>query len=263
LRLRIALGLPFEVGRGDVIQQHVIVHGKQLAHPPGQVRLECRFVRQQLVERAIQPVFVHQRLVQLQQIAQRRAPVPILGNVQFARWLAQAGRDQHRGHLLPRHRLFAGRNMLGCELIESAGAPQSQRQIHLAELPAVFDAHTLELHRNRLAARAVVKQARLLGLAYQRARQSTRAHPPRFIQFAKMRDRLLNHAPPDPHRTHQPPSAMDLAVFLARRVAQIHEHASERTPIPLARGKVGTTRRFASHIQCKSMIPFTPASRKM
>jgi hypothetical protein len=55
---------------------------------------------------------------------------------------------------------------------------------------------------------------------------------------------------------------MHLAVFLARRVAQIHEHASERTPTPLPRGKVGTTRRFAPHTQCKSMIPFTPASRK-
>jgi hypothetical protein len=84
LRLRIALGLPFEVGRGEVIQQHVIVHGKQLPHPPAQVRLKRRFMRQQLVERAIQPILVHQRLVQLQQITERRASIPVLGNVQLA-----------------------------------------------------------------------------------------------------------------------------------------------------------------------------------
>ena len=34
--------------------------------------------------------------------------------------------------------------------------------------------------------------------------------------------RLLDHAPPDPHAAHQTPVAMDLAVLLARRVAQIH-----------------------------------------
>ncbi len=244
LRLRIALSLPFKVGRGDVVQQHVVVQGKQLAHPPRQVRFERRFVRQQLVERAIQPVLVHQRLVQLQQIAQRRAPIPVLGNVQFARRLAQARRDQHRGHLLPRHRFFAARDVLGCELIEPASAPQRQRQIHLTELPAVLDAHTLELHRDRLSARAIVKQARVLGLANQGARQRAGAHPPRFIQLSEMRYRLLNHSPADAHRTHQAPAAMRLAVFLARRVAQIHRRASQRTPTPLPRGKVGTTRRL-------------------
>jgi hypothetical protein len=35
---------------------------------------------------------------------------------------------------------------------------------------------------------------------------------------------------------------MHLAVFLARRVAQVHGPASERTATPLPRAKVGTTR---------------------
>ena len=102
LGLRIGGRLAFEVGRGDVVEQHFVVHREELPDAFGQMRLERSFVRQQSIERPIQPVLVHQRLVQLQQIAQRRAPIPVLGNVQFARRLTQPGRHQHGGHLLPR-----------------------------------------------------------------------------------------------------------------------------------------------------------------
>jgi hypothetical protein len=40
-----------------------------------------------------------------------------------------------------------------------------------------------------------------------------------FIEFAEMRHRLLNDAPPDPHAAHQPPIAVNLTVFPQRRVA--------------------------------------------
>jgi hypothetical protein len=43
-----------------------------------------------------------------------------------------------------------------------------------------------------------------------------------FIKFAEMRHRLLNDATPNPHAAHQTPIAMNLAVLLASRVAQIH-----------------------------------------
>ena len=63
LGLRIGGRLAFEVGRGDVVEQHFVVDREQLADAFGQMRLERRFMRQQLIERAIQPVLVDQRLV--------------------------------------------------------------------------------------------------------------------------------------------------------------------------------------------------------
>ncbi len=260
--LRIGGSLAFEVGRGDIVEQHFVVQGEELAHALGQVRLERGFVRQQFVEPTIQPILVDERIVQLQQIAQRGAPVPVLGNMQFAGGLTQPGGHQHGGHLLPRHFFLAGRDVGCSELIEPAGAPQRERQVHIAEVPAVFHAHPFETHAYGLVARAVVEQIRLLGFANERARQRACAQASRFIELAQVRDRLLYHATADAYRAHQPPGAMDLAVLLSRRVAQVHRCASERTPTQLPRGKVGTTRRFAPHAECKSMIPFRPASRK-
>ena len=74
--------------------------------------------------------------------------------------------------------------MRGSELIELAGAPQCQRQVHLPELPAVLYPHAFQMHRYRLAVRAVVKQIRLLGLPDQRAGQRAGTQPSRFIEFA-------------------------------------------------------------------------------
>jgi hypothetical protein len=43
-----------------------------------------------------------------------------------------------------------------------------------------------------------------------------------FIKLAKVRDRLLDHPPPDPNAAHQAPIAMNLPVLLANRMAQVH-----------------------------------------
>src|SRR5690606_8070222 len=104
--------------------------------------------------------------------------------------------------------------------------------------------HALQTHPNRLLARADVKQIRLLGLADERARQRACTQPSRFIELSEMRNRLLDDPAPHPNRAHQPPRAMNLAVLLPRRVAQVHGRASKRTSMPLPRGQVGTTRPF-------------------
>ena len=54
------------------------------------MRLQRRLVREQAIERAIEPVLVDLLIAELQQIAKRCAAIPILGNVQLARRLAEA-----------------------------------------------------------------------------------------------------------------------------------------------------------------------------
>ena len=138
------------------------------------MRFQGSLALEQQIERAIQPILVDQIGIQLQQIAQRRAPIPILGDVQLARRLAQPGRHQHCRHLRPRHRLLARRQQLLAQIAQPRAAPQRQRQVHVAEPPRAFDTHPLQPHRHRQVLPAIVEQAGLLGRPDQTSRQRSR-----------------------------------------------------------------------------------------
>ena len=94
LRLRVRLRLAFEICARDVVEQHVIVDREQPPATFGQMRFEGALVREQAIERAIEPILVDLLFAKLQQIAKRRAAIPVLGNVQLARRLAQPSRHQ-------------------------------------------------------------------------------------------------------------------------------------------------------------------------
>ncbi len=88
LRQRIGFGLALKVGARDVVQQHFVLDGKQLAAALRQMHFQRRLVRKQMIERAIKSILVDLLVAKLQQIAKRRATIPILGNVQLARRFA-------------------------------------------------------------------------------------------------------------------------------------------------------------------------------
>jgi hypothetical protein len=186
------------------------------------MRLQLGLVLQQQVERTIQPILVDQIGVELQQIAKRRAPVPIRGDMQLARWLAQPRRHQNRRHLRPRHCFLARGQKLLAQIGQTRAAPQRQRQIHVAELARAFHTHALQPHRHRQLLLAVVEQAGLLGLADQMARQRTPLKPASLVEFAKLRHCLLDHTTANPHAAHKTPVTMNLAVLPPCRVAQVH-----------------------------------------
>ena len=88
LRLRVGQRLALEIGAGDIVEQHFIAHREQFPATLRQMRFQRRLVREQMIEAAIEAILVDRLVAQLKQIAQRRAAVPILGNVQLARRLA-------------------------------------------------------------------------------------------------------------------------------------------------------------------------------
>jgi hypothetical protein len=57
---------------------------EQLSAAPRQMRPQSGFVLQQMIERPIQPVLVDEVIAQSQQIRERRATIPVLGDMQFA-----------------------------------------------------------------------------------------------------------------------------------------------------------------------------------
>lgn len=218
----VALGLALEVGAGHVVQQHLVVDREQLPAAPRQVRLQRGLVLQQQIERSIQPVLVDQIAVELQQVAQRRATVPVLGDVQLARRLAQPSRHQYRRHLRPGHRFLARGHQPLAQIGQPRAAPQGQRQVDVAELARAFDAHALQAHRDRHIGLTVVEQAGLLRRSDQLPRQRPRLQPASRIQLAKLSDCLLDHPTTDTNAAYQPPVAVHLPVLPSRRVTQVH-----------------------------------------
>ena len=100
-RQRVCFGLALEICARDIVEQHFVLNRKQLAAAPGQMRFERLLVQNEMIEGAVKPVFVDLIVLKLQQIGKRRAAVPILGNVQLARRLAQPRRHQNGRHLRP------------------------------------------------------------------------------------------------------------------------------------------------------------------
>jgi hypothetical protein len=205
------------------------------------MRLQRRLVREQAIERAIEPILVDLFIAELQQIAKRRAAIPVLGNVQLARRLAEPSRHQHRRHLRPSDALLTRRKQLLAQLLEPHPTPQGERQVDLAKLTRALDANALQANGRRQLFAAVIEQRRFFGSADQPARQGARLDPSVLVELAKLRNRLLDHQPSDTNAPHQAPIAMNFPVLPANRVAQVHA-PFEPAPAPKKIPKVGTTR---------------------
>src|SRR4030067_801737 len=71
------------------------------AAPMGRVLLEARLGAQQTVERTIGAVVVDPLGGDAEEVFKGGRPVPVLGDVQLARWLAQTGQSHKRRHVPP------------------------------------------------------------------------------------------------------------------------------------------------------------------
>ena len=85
---RVALGLTLEVCARHVVQQQLIVKLEQRSQALLEMYLQRSLMRQQTVESTVQPIVVNALRRHAQEVVQRRAAVPILGNVQLAGRLA-------------------------------------------------------------------------------------------------------------------------------------------------------------------------------
>src|SRR5258707_9512771 len=261
LRLRICLGLALKIRARHVVEQHLILNGKQLAAALRQMRFEFGLMHEQTIEPAIQPILVDLLVTELEQIRERCASIPVLSNMQLARWFAKPRGDQHRRHLRPRDALLADRKQPLAQSLKPGSAPQGERQVHVAELTRALDANALQPHRHRQLLAVIIKQLRLLGIANQPARQRPRLNATVLVEFAKMRHRLLDDPTPDTNAAHQAPVAVNLPVLLANRVAQVHAPSKpppQRKKIP----EVVTTRSNHPPKPSKPLIRLAPCRAK-
>ncbi len=185
--------------------------------------LQRRLVGQEAIERAIAAVVVDPRGGQREQIVERRAPIPILCDVQLARRLAQPGQHEDQRHGGPRHLFPADGQQPLQQGIQLQGPPQRPAEPDVAEATAPLQPHAIQADRNggRVSGNGL-EQVRLLAPAGNRASQRSRAGASLGVELAELRHRLLHNLAADAHRAHQTPVRMRLAVLHARRVAQVH-----------------------------------------
>src|SRR2546427_624688 len=206
--------------------------------------LDRALVRQQAIERTIEAIVVHQRRRERQQVLQRGAAIPRLGDVQFARRLAQPGEHEHARHRRPRHRFTPFRQELCQQVVEAQRAPERPPEPYVAEGTPAFQPDALELDRNCLIGRRRGEEVGLLSVPRNRACQRLRAGAPGRVQFTEMRDGLLNDIAADAHRADKAPVAVDLAVLPPRRVTEVHHPAYPSQWRTKSTKLVGTTSTF-------------------
>ena len=216
------VGQTLEVGTGHVVEQEVVLQRKQLTQPPAEVLFERRLVRQQPIQRAVETIVVDPLLRQPAQIFQRGGAIPILRDMQFAGRLGQTCDDQYRRHLAPRDRFAPRRHQLRAQFVELERAPQLPSQPHPTEPAGALDAYAIEAYRQSLrVAGGCFEQLTLGWDARDLLSQQPSVGAPRGVEFSQLRDGFLHHLPITPHRAHQPPIAVPLAVLASYRVPQV------------------------------------------
>ena len=188
---RIGMGLSLEVRARHVVQQQVVLDGEQLAEPLLEKHFQFRLVRQQFIETAVQTIVVHLVDRHAQQVGQGALPVEMLGDVKFARRLAQPADDQDQGRQPPGNVFLARGQSTLQEFVQPQFLDQFQRHPGPAELPAVLDPHAraVDLDVPRLGRRWRKQFALAIGrLGIGRLLD---AEPARLVHQPEVSDRAL------------------------------------------------------------------------
>jgi len=158
--------------------------------------LQLALVGQQAIEGPIEPVVVHQRRRQREQVLERGPPIPVLGDVQLARGLAETGQHEHLRHRGPWHRLARLGQQPVQHLIEPQRTLERPAEPDVAEGAAALEPNPLEANWNGLVGVARLEEVRLLALTGDGPGQRLGPRPALGVKFAEVRDCLLDNLAP-------------------------------------------------------------------
>src|SRR4029450_8097113 len=107
------------------------------------MRFHGTLVSKQMIEAAIKAVLVDLLITKLQKIAERRAAVPVLGNMQLAGRFAEPPHHKHGRRLRPSDALLACWQHLIAQVLKACPAPQGERELYIAKPTRALDADEL------------------------------------------------------------------------------------------------------------------------
>jgi hypothetical protein len=114
------------------------------------MRFQRLLVRQELIQRLIEPLGVDLLGPGAEEFLQGGPPIPGVGDVQFAGRLAEAGDGEDRGHRAPGHVLASPLDPLLEKFLQPQHPPQPPGQPDVAEVACPFQADAAELDQERL-----------------------------------------------------------------------------------------------------------------
>lgn len=188
-------------------------------------------VRQQTIERPIQSIVVDLLLGKSEEIIERRATIPILGDMEFTGRLAETRDNQHRSHNVPGNVLASTWHPLRQPIVKSQGLPDLPCHPHITEAAVAFQAQLAYIDVDWRRAAIFLEQATLTINTGKRLREISRSDTSFGVEFPELSDCLLPNLAAHPNRTHQPPILVNLAVFANRCVTQVHVRLLETNMI--------------------------------
>jgi len=196
-------GVDFEVGAGQVVEQHVEAGVEQVAPAGDQMAEQLLLVGQQTVMTGVELVGFGQGEVRAQQIGQGALFEPVPVKLPLAPRRDQPVGRQHLQYMIPPRPFTAARQSFRPETIEFKGAPQLSGEPAGAPLARPAEPHLRETDLNRVG----VPRRRLpvLGKQRQRSRFPGRpvdhfdGPPPgidlRGIDLSQIKNLALDHSP--------------------------------------------------------------------
>lgn len=231
--LRVSGLLALEVGRGHVVEEDVVLDGKELPQAFLEMGLDLVLQHDELVERAVQTVVVDVLLADAQEIGERTLLIEALGDGELARRLTEAGGDQHLGQpgsrdlgRPPGERILlaALRQEPVKELAELEPLHELDGEPDVAKAAAPLQAHLADINLDVFWGR-LVKEARLVRRAAFGRR--LRLKPAADVHVTEVGNHMMARAPLGADTLNERPVFVPLAVLADCDLAE--EHADEYT----------------------------------
>lgn len=220
----------FEVGAGQVIEEHLEAGVEQVAPALAQMPEELLLVRQQQVEAAIERVILRRPFADPEQIGQRcrREPMPM--QPPFAARREQPVDREDAQDLLPIRALAAQRQPRAEEVVQVQRAPEFVGQPARAPLagtlqpqPPEVDLHRVGPLRREAIGRKERELARLPKVLVEDPDAALPRLPLAVVDLPKVEHVPVRHLPiAEPTALHHRPRAVLFAVLLADTTLQEH-----------------------------------------
>jgi hypothetical protein len=228
----------FEIGAGQVIEQHLEGCPKQIGPALAQMREQRLFVRQQPVQAAVERILLGQAFVGAEQVRHRTLFEPLPVQAPFAAGVDQPIAHQRLQDMLPRGAFARVGQAIGPEAVEFELRVELTRQPARPPLPRPVQRHGIEPHLHAMPFGVVGKLpirrkqrelAMAAGVRIEGFDQTAPSFVLAIVDLAEIQHLALHYLTGDaPPILDDAPVSVLFAVFVASVEAQ--EHDSTNTP---------------------------------
>ena len=218
-----ALRFSFEIRRRHVVEQQVVVQSEELAEAPLQMYFEFALVWQQAIESTVKPRVVDGLRLDAEQVFQGGPPIPVLGDMQLTRRLAEPCENEGQHHIRPRDHLSSPWKNVCAQPVKLESLPAQPAKPDVTESAAPLDTDPFQVDGHGVERTAILEKIELVGaLAEEVLGNSRRIRATFGVELTEIRDGFLTNLTSLAHRAHESPVRVGLSALANGRMAQLH-----------------------------------------